>query len=96
MEEVGNPYCNLCHVPVEAPLVPPLRPMEGVPLQTSGHLLAECGFLNDLREKIFGIPYAMPIHEIKKKDILKFFAEANIKILPSDVEDKDSSDIQEE
>ena len=96
MEEVGNPYCDLCHAPSEVPLVPPLRPMEGVPLQTSGHLIAECGYFNTLREKIFGIPYAMPIHEVKKKDILRFFNEAKLKILPKDHENTDNSEFQEE
>ena len=51
-------------MPVEAPLVPPLAPMEGVPLQTSGHLVAECGYFNALREEIFGMPYAIPIEQI--------------------------------
>ena len=96
IEEVGNPYCNLCHVPVEAPLVPPLRPMEGVPLQTSGHLFAECGYLNAIRERIFGIPNALAIETIKKTDILRFCAEAKLKILPKDHELSDNSEFQEE
>ena len=92
MEEVGNPYCDLCHVPVAVPLVPPLAPMEGVPLQTSGHLVAECGFFNSIREEIFGLPYAMPIEQIQKKDILRFMARAELTVLPYDRQERDQND----
>ena len=81
-EQVGNPYCDLCHEPGEAPLVPPLAPLKGVPLQTSGHLVAECGYFNSIRQKIFGMPNAIPIEWIQKKDILRFFSEARFTILP--------------
>ena len=95
MEEVGNPYCNLCHVPVEVPLVPPLAPMEGVPLQTSGHLVAECGYFNQLREEIFGIPFAMPIEQIKNKDLLVFLARTGLPLLPPDIEERTITDSSE-
>ena len=96
MEEVGNPYCDLCHVPVAVPLVPPLAPMEGVPLQTSGHLVAECGFFNSIREEIFGLPYAMPIEQIKKKDILLFMVKTGLMILPTDREERDQIDYSDD
>ena len=89
VDEVGNPYCDFCHDPGIRPLVPPLRPLEGVPLQTSGHIVAECTKFNTVRQKVFGIPNAMPIEQIKKKDILRFFAEADLKILPHNYEEID-------
>ena len=68
-----------------------------MPIQTTGHLVAECGYLNVIREKIFGIPNAIPIEWIQKQHILRFFAEAKIKILPMDheeIEDRDNIDLQ--
>ena len=82
-------------MPVEVPLVPPLAPMEGVPLQTSGHLVAECGYFNQLREEIFGIPFAMPIDQIKNKDLLIFLARTGLPLLPPDKEERDITDFSE-
>ena len=82
MEQVGNPYCDLCHDPVGVSLVPPLAPLEDVPLQTTGHIVAECTAFNPIRERIFGIPFAMPIDKINKSDILRFMAAAKLRVLP--------------
>ena len=95
-EEVGNPYCDRCHVPVEVPLVPPLTPMEGVPIQTTGHLFAECGFYNSVRERVFGIPNALHIENIKKKDIFKFIALAGLKLYPTADPELLDEEIQDE
>ena len=70
--------------------------MEGVPIQTTGHLFAEFGFYNSVRERVFGIPNALHIENIKKKDIFNFIALAGLKLLPTADPELLDEEIQDE
>ena len=103
-DQLEPPYCNIC-------LTPPIprtwsRDMEEY-LQTSHHIFSTCEGLAPYRKEVLGWWSDVPLHEIKRKNILKFVEVAGIQVFPeaheevmaidrSDLIDNNENDIIED
>ena len=79
-EELVPPYCDACLDEIPQQWDPNMEQFT----QTTYHLFAECEAVATARLQTFGQAFGMPLHKIKRKDILKFIHKAKAKVLPTD------------
>ena len=73
--DVQHPYCDFC---TEEPYEPDMDK----PKQTAIHIFSECDRFANLRQEVFGDPFAATPLTYKNNNILHFLREADIEVLP--------------